>query len=281
MLFFLAALRYNLKNFFFLGAFLAMFIGSCVQSTQHTRVANGPIPTDQVHLERLMNATVGFVMEEQGKVNSPPFCTGFYVSHDTIISAAHCFREAVRLEVGGRTLTLRSPLSIVGQRVSFILKSEYDNSDSLREVDVHFGTIVRTDFDHDILAISTNDVSSMHIPIANTLPGIGEKVYGIGHPSGMGWTFSEGIVARTLVRFNRLLVVQATTLLAGGCSGGPLLNGNGEVIGVADAFVNNLPHLGIFIGSHYISAISNEETIQPVPAPRILRRARDDSRGQY
>lgn len=258
MLFFLAALKHNFRNMFFFLSFLCIFIWACTQSTINTPATLGKIPNDQVHLTNLMNATVGFVEQDQGRVNSPTFCSGFYVTPDVIISAAHCFRESIRVEIGDRVLTLRSPADIVGQEVHFIFKHEYDNSDSLREVEPHAGTIVRTDFAHDLVAIYSATPSPYVVRLATRMPRIGEKVYGIGHPSGMGWSFSEGIVSRTLVRFNRLLIVQATTQLAGGCSGGPLFNEDGELFGVADAFVNNLPHLGIFIGTHYVSKIMME-----------------------
>lgn len=281
MLFFFAVLKHNIRNFFFLGLFAIMFAGSCAQSTHNARINYGPIPQDQAHLENLMSATVGFVVDNEGKVGSPPFCSGFFVNNSMIVSTAHCFRESIRLELNGRTVTLRSPADIVGQRVTFIFKNEYDESDSLTEVDVHSGIIVKTDFEHDIVAILANTDNPSFIPVASTIPAIGARVYGIGHPSGMGWTFSEGIVSRTLVRGNRLLVVQATTLLAGGCSGGPLLNDRGELIGVADAFVNNLPHLGIFIGNHFVRTISHEDTNNSSTASRAPTGRRQVRSAQY
>lgn len=265
MLFFLAALKYNIRNFFFFMCFAVIFAVSCVQAASNSTANVRTIPADQDRLNQLMSATVGFVLEDHGKVNSVPFCTGFFINNDVIATAAHCFRPSTNVQINGQEYLIRSSENVVGKNVNFIYKREYDESVDLADIDAHFGTIIALDSEHDLVLVISHERSSNFIHLANQPPGIGEKVYAIGHPRGLGWTFSEGIVSRSLIQNGRIMVIQATTLLSGGCSGGPLLNAQGEVIAVADAFINNLPHLGIFIGNHYIKEMLNAQVRTSVP----------------
>ena len=265
MLFFLAALKYNIRNFFFFLCFAVIFAVSCVQASSNSTANTSTIPANQDRLNQLMSATVGFVIEDNGKVNSVPYCTGFFVNNDVIATAAHCFLSSVNIEINGREHRIRSSEDIVSQKVNFIFKREYDSSVRLSDIDAHFGTIIAVDLEHDLVLVISHERSTNFIRLASQPPGIGEKVYAIGHPRGLGWTFSEGIVSRSLIQNGHIMIIQATTLLSGGCSGGPLLNAHGEVIAVADAFINNLPHLGIFIGNHYIKEMLNAQARRSVP----------------
>ena len=67
-----------------------------------------------------------------------------------------------------------------------------------------------------------------YLPIPAYLPEVGEDVFAIGNPRGLEHTLSTGIVSG--YRENNQLI-QTTTEITHGSSGGPLLNMNGEVIG--------------------------------------------------
>lgn len=67
------------------------------------------------------------------------------------------------------------------------------------------------------------------LTLAYYKPQVGEDVFAIGNPEGLESTLSKGIVSA--LRDNNTLI-QTTTEITHGSSGGPLLNMKGEVIGI-------------------------------------------------
>lgn len=70
---------------------------------------------------------------------------------------------------------------------------------------------------------------------------LGEKVWSIGHPWGLIWSISEGVVSSTSRRIDNNLnyLLQTDTRIFQGNSGGPLLDLDGNVIGVNVKMVAN------------------------------------------
>lgn len=71
--------------------------------------------------------------------------------------------------------------------------------------------------------------SNVFFTPAKSLPEIGDEVFAIGNPQGLEHTLSTGIISG--YRENQKLI-QTTTEITHGSSGGPLLNMKGEVIGI-------------------------------------------------
>ena len=71
------------------------------------------------------------------------------------------------------------------------------------------------------------------LKIAGSLPRVGEDVFAIGAPEGLEHTLSKGIVSS--YRGLGQSVIQTTTEITHGSSGGPLFNMRGEVIGITTA----------------------------------------------
>lgn len=82
------------------------------------------------------------------------------------------------------------------------------------------------------------------IPLAVALPDVGQEVFAIGHPVGLLWSFTQGIVSQ--IRQNhewtyadavprRATVIQTQTPTVSGSSGGPLLNDEGQIVGIVMA----------------------------------------------
>jgi serine protease Do len=65
-------------------------------------------------------------------------------------------------------------------------------------------------------------------------PQVGEDIYMIGHPQGMVWTVSKGIIShdRRFVETPWQRMIQTDALLMPGNSGGPLFNENGNIVGI-------------------------------------------------
>ncbi len=74
---------------------------------------------------------------------------------------------------------------------------------------------------------------------------VGQKVLAIGNPFGFSGTLTQGIVSRIDYVKGRL---QTDASINPGCSGGPLLNSRGQVIGISQSIYNpdnNISNIGI------------------------------------
>jgi len=74
---------------------------------------------------------------------------------------------------------------------------------------------------------------------------VGQKVLAIGNPFGFAGTLTQGIVSRIDYAKNK---IQTDAAINPGCSGGPLLNSSGEVIGINQSIYNpdnNISNIGI------------------------------------
>ena len=74
---------------------------------------------------------------------------------------------------------------------------------------------------------------------------VGQKVLAIGNPFGFNGTLTQGIISRIDYKKGR---IQTDAAINPGCSGGPLLNSSGEVIGINQSIYNpdnNISNIGI------------------------------------
>jgi hypothetical protein len=92
--------------------------------------------------------------------------------------------------------------------------------------------LVRLSPDMDLAMLKLpSEPTTKPLELRKTAPVIGEPVYALGFPLGLGKSINRGIVS-SLVGHD---LVQFDASISSGNSGGPLLDGNGEVIGVVTA----------------------------------------------
>lgn len=135
--------------------------------------------------------------------------TGFFVSSDGIaVSNYHVFK--------GTTKGMEVIRTVNGQKLKIervIAQSENN--------------------DYIIFKVALNrSVKFIPIPITQKIPEIGEDVFAIGNPYGLEHTLSKGIISAYRDNGN---LIQTTTEITHGSSGGPLLNMKGEVVGITTA----------------------------------------------
>lgn len=72
---------------------------------------------------------------------------------------------------------------------------------------------------------------------AGRLPAVGTDVYVIGHPAGLGWTVTRGIVSavRKPGEIRKTAMIQTDAAISPGNSGGPLLDRHGRLLGIVMA----------------------------------------------
>ena len=96
-----------------------------------------------------------------------------------------------------------------------------------------------------LLKINTNlDLKTVKLGNSEKIR-VGQKVLAIGNPFGFNGTLTQGIISRIDYAKNR---IQTDAAINPGSSGGPLLNKNGEIIGINQAIYNpdnNISNIGI------------------------------------
>ncbi|NVJ48365.1 MAG: DNA/RNA non-specific endonuclease [Cytophagia bacterium] len=133
--------------------------------------------------------------------------TGFFISEEGIgISNYHVFEGTSK---GLETIELSNGRTLKISRV------------------LHF------DKENDYIIFKVNNTQRVQsLRISDSTPTVGEEVFAIGNPKGLEHTLSTGIISA--VRANGE-ILQTTTEITHGSSGGPLMNMNGEVVGITTA----------------------------------------------
>ncbi len=86
----------------------------------------------------------------------------------------------------------------------------------------------------------------------------GDPVIAIGHPYGLSYTATEGIISKSTRLHNGLNYIQIDAAINPGNSGGPLVNENGQIIGMNTFIITNSNNLGFALPSAYIRESLNE-----------------------
>ena len=97
--------------------------------------------------------------------------------------------------------------------------------------------IVALDVFHDLAVLQIEDEHAAPFPtvvLGPEEPVFGESVFVIGNPAGLDRTVTEGILSHTGRLFEGSLYLQIDASVNPGNSGGPLFNGQGQVIGVVN-----------------------------------------------
>lgn len=96
--------------------------------------------------------------------------------------------------------------------------------------------LLARDPDVDLALLSIEATNLTPLKPASVSPRVGEMVFAFGHPWGQRNTVTRGIVSALAFAQNRrgdtLPIVRSDVPLAPGNSGGPLVNANGDVIGI-------------------------------------------------
>ena len=80
----------------------------------------------------------------------------------------------------------------------------------------------------------------------------GDAVIAIGHPFGLNYTATQGVVSRLDRVQNGLNYIQTDTAINPGNSGGPLINLRGHIIGVNTFIIQNADNLGFALPVKYV-----------------------------
>lgn len=202
---------------------------------------NAQAQTPQQIAKSSFNSVVLLVMEDStGKPVS--LGSGFIVKQGIIASNFHVIEGAKR-----------GYAKVVGQKTKYEIEG-----------------IIGADPERDLVLLKTSIKAPSSILGNSATVEIGEQVYAVGNPQGLEGTFSQGIVSSIReVGSDKLL--QITAPISPGSSGGPVLNGNGEVIGISVATFKSGQNLNFAIPSNYLKILLTKTgQVKPLTQTKTL-----------
>ncbi len=126
------------------------------------------------------------------------------------------------------------------------------------------------DLDLALLSVPTLEARPLRLAALESVS-VGDIVYAIGNPRGLEGTFSNGIIS-AVRKTEKENFIQITAPISPGSSGGPVVNSNGEVIGVATLTSKVGQNLNFAVSSAHLARML--ETNEP---PQSLESAAEDS----
>ena len=91
----------------------------------------------------------------------------------------------------------------------------------------------------------------------------GEPIIAIGHPFGLKFTSTQGIISNAFHQLNDITYFQHDAALNPGNSGGPLLDMRGHIIGVNTFVIRDGENIGFSLPASYLEAAIKEFEYQP------------------
>lgn len=126
--------------------------------------------------------------------------------------------------------------------------------------------IVASNQEADLALLRVKGKKFPHLELAEATPKVGATVYALGSPKGLTNTFTQGVISgyREFKGMPRLL--QTSAPISQGSSGGPLLAGSGEVIGVTTIGLGSGQNLNFAVPSKYLKSLMlRRREIRPLP----------------
>ena len=141
---------------------------------------------------------------------------------------------------------------------------------SSKQIKRKIAKVIYDDPDYD-LAFIRSDFEVLQNPLKLSLESVkdGDTTIAIGHPYGLNYTATEGIVSKASRLYEDLEYIQIDAAINPGNSGGPLLNTNGEVIGVNTFIIQNSNNLGFALPHFYV--LETLENFKKIDATNIIK----------
>jgi len=166
--------------------------------------------------------------------------SGFFIDVDRIVTNRHVLDGAYRAEVHSSTGAIYPVKSVLA---------------------------VDAEGDIALLKIDAPASGIRPLPLVKTSPQEGESVVVIGNPLGLEGSVTNGIVSavRDIPTFGR--IIQITAPISAGSSGSPVVNMQGQVIGIATLQITGGQSVNFAIPSERISQL---QTTTPLSLPELI-----------
>lgn len=186
-------------------------------------------------------------------------------AQDARLIARNIFPSVVMLEMqdsNGRPITLGSGFfvrsDIVATNFHVIEGSKYGFAKVVGETSTYRieGT-VGLDKSRDLALLKLAGAKGKPLVLADLSQiEVGQEIFALGNPRGLEGTISPGIISGLNLReVGNENLLQITAPISAGSSGGPVVNRNGEVIGVAVASLEKGQNLNFAVPSSYLAIL--------------------------
>ena len=124
-----------------------------------------------------------------------------------------------------------------------------------QDIKYNIDGVAAIDEDRDLVILQVTAFGTPSLPLGNSdAVAIGESVYAAGNPKGLEGTFSDGIIS-SIRGDGAYKILQMTTPISPGSSGGPVLNKKGEVIGISVLTIRDGQNLNFAIPINYLKLL--------------------------
>ena len=222
-------MRKSSNNFVLYILILILFISYLVYTQTTKEIAQKAFPS-----------VVMIVMQDS---NGQPLYlgSGFFIWENVVVTNFHVIEGAAKGYV-----------RVIGQN------TKYD-----------IAGIVGIDYERDLVLLFIPNAKVPYLSIGDTSNlSIGDEVYVIGNPRGLEGTFSQGIISGKR-NIDQSTIFQITAPISSGSSGGPVINNQGKVIGVAVATLEGGQNLNFAIPASYLATLVSD--LKPVSSLSIKK----------
>lgn len=115
-----------------------------------------------------------------------------------------------------------------------------------------------TDKVNDLALLSVPTIQTNGLRLQVALPNVGDQIFAAGNPQGLAGTFSDGIVSSHR-QFESKELIQISAPISPGSSGGPIVNANAELLGIAVGGFMDGQNLNFAIPSKYVAQLLNNK----------------------
>lgn len=208
------------------GLACVMALAGCVSGP--ATAAPGVKGAGGVEFEKHIHGGMHVVAETPGNC---PVCNVYELRRDTVvrIRTEGGLGTGVVIDDEGTVLT---NAHVVGEAQQVVVETYHGTA--VR------GIVTKTAKEIDLAVVKTTsrDVKWSAIrPSEKRAPAVGSTVYVIGHPAGLGWTLTTGIISaqRQMGEVQRTEILQITAAVSPGNSGGPAFDADGNWIGTVSS----------------------------------------------
>lgn len=203
----------------------------------------------------VISESVFIVVSGDVNGNKVSLGSGFAIDDSHIITNAHVITDKNRIAIGCYSETAENNIG-----------------------DAHLAKLVAINEDIDIAVLKVSDKTLTPLKIADVdAIKVGDDVYAIGAPEGLAYTLTKGAVSSKLRKIAGVDYIQTDAAINHGNSGGPLINSNGEVIGVNTLKLTTSENIGLAIRIDFVMSYIKQNNIISSEGPSSSSKATNET----